>query len=91
MRVDHTVDIRSLTVNVEMAGRVGRSLEVTFDAVFVQIHDDHVLWTEDLVANAGRLDDHVTRLWIPRTDIATCPGNQVILGQLHVELPQFLA
>ncbi len=91
MGVHHAVDIRAVTVDVEMAVRIGRCLEVALDAVAVQIQDDHVLRTQGLVANPRRLDDHVAGLRVPRTHVAAGPRNQIVLGQLHVQLPHFLS
>ena len=66
-------------------------LRVALNDAAIQVHDDHVLRSQRLIANARRLDRHQAALPIQRADIAAGPSDQVVLRQLHVQQPEFFA
>ena len=78
VRVDDTVDVRAVTVDVKMAGGIGGRFVITFDDIPIQIDDHHGFWGQVFELDARWFDGNVSRIGIPNADIAIRPGHQVM-------------
>jgi len=89
--VDHATDLGHVPVHVGVRCGVRAGGVVALDQGAAQVGDDHGVGGELVVGDTGRFDEQQVPAGHPGRDIAGGPDDQLVRGQLGVQLGHLTA